>query len=239
MNNPTPETDDLFGDSVSISGNYAVVVALGSDDGAINSGSAYVYDVLTGDLIFTIDNPTPAIDDNFGRGGVSIEGNIITVGAQRDDTAGVDSGSVYTYQINFDDADTLIGGDGDDILYGLEGADTLFGGDGFDKLFGGANSDRFVFESASVFNDIDRIEDFDATEGDVIDISDVLTGYDRGTSDINDFVRFIDSGADTTMEIDADGAVGGANFQAAALIIGGAGLTPLDLETAGQLDGVV
>jgi Ca2+-binding RTX toxin-like protein len=238
LESPTARAFERFGSSVAIDGNYAVVGAGGEDVGANLGGAAYIYDVTTGKLLATLTNPTPSSNDQFGWS-VAIDGNTVVVGASDDDTGASNSGAVYTYQINFDDADTLIGGDGDDILYGLEGADTLFGGDGFDTLLGGENADRFVFESVSVFNDIDRIEDFDASEGDVIDISDVLIGYTRGSNNINDFVRFIDSGADTTMEIDADGAVGGANFQAAALIVGGAGLTPLDLETAGQLDGVV
>ncbi len=238
IENPIPAPNDGFGASVAIDGNYVVVGANGDDTEASDSGSVYIFDVTTGNLVFTLNNPTPIAGGGFGRS-VAIDGGNLVVGANNDDMGAANEGIVYTFQIDFDDADTLIGGDGDDILYGLEGADILYGDDGFDRLFGGENSDRFVLEAASVFNDVDRIEDFNLDEQDVIDISDVLVGYDRGISDINDFVRFIDSGADTTMEIDADGAVGGANFQAAALIVGGAGLTQLNLETSGQLDGVV
>ncbi len=103
----------------------------------------------------------------------------------------------------------------------------------------GDGSDRFIFEAASVFSGIDTIEDFDVNESDIIDISNVLTGYTRGVSDINDFVQFVDGGGDTTMEIDTDGLAGGVSFQAAALIIGGAGLDETTLEALGQLDGVV
>ena len=148
-------------------------------------------------------------------------------------------GTVYKFDVDFGDADTLYGGAGNDVLYGLYGDDVLVGGAGADRLYGGDGGDRFVFEGATIFNGVDRIMDFDQAQGDVIDISDVLTGYTRGVSDINDFVRFVIDGADSIMEIDTDGTVGGVNFEAAARIIGAAGLDALTLETAGQLDGVI
>ena len=38
---------------------------------------------------------------------------------------------------------------------------------------------------------IDRVRDFDQSEGDKINISDLLTGYDSATDDINDFVDIV------------------------------------------------
>ena len=150
--------------------------------------------------------------------------------------AGENQGAVYTFQIDFGDADILYGGDGDDTLFGLFGDDKLYGEAGADSLTGGEGSDSFIFERDTVFDGIDTIEDFSRAEGDIIDISDVLDGYTYGVSDIEDFVRFVDSGGDTTMEIDVDGAANGANYQAAAVIIGGAGLDVVnDLEYYGLI----
>ncbi len=231
LQNPTPTSNEYFGRDVAIDGNYAVVGAYQEDTNFVNSGTAYIYDVLSGKLLHTINNPIPGAGDFFGQS-VGIEGDTIIIGTLLTE-------NVYVYQVDFGDADTLYGGAESDFLYGLYGDDVLVGGAGADRLYGGEGGDRFVFEDSTTFNGVDIIMDFDATQGDVIDISDVLSGYDRGVSNINDFVRFVIDGANTIMEIDTDGAVGGANFEAAAQIIGGAGLDVLALETSGQLDGVI
>ncbi|VVS96417.1 Cadherin [Sphingomonas sp. EC-HK361] len=74
--------------------------------------------------------------------------------------------------------DRLDGGAGADTLLGKAGNDTLIGGAGKDTLTGGTEADTFVFNfgdttlnSASY----DRITDFKASEGDVIDL-DVVNG---------------------------------------------------------------
>lgn len=90
--------------------------------------------------------------------------------------------------------------------------DTLYGGDGLDIMYGGAGRDVFVFESASAFNDVDVINAFDVGENDAIDISDLLTGYVDGVSDINDFVQLTESGGNTLVGIDANGTTGGVSF---------------------------
>lgn len=238
LENPTPQDDDHFGESVAIDGNYAIVGATFEDTGALDTGSAYIFEVTTGRLLYTLNNPTPEAGDWFGNN-VSISGNLVTVTSTYDDNGGLDAGAIYTYIINFDDADTLYGGAGNDTLYGLEGADELYGGAGADVLFGGGNSDRFVFESGTAFDGLDRIEDFSTLEQDVIDISDVLVGYNKGVDDIADFVRFVDDGGDTVMQIDADGLVGGVSFETVAEVVGGAGLNALTLEMSGNLDTLV
>ncbi len=131
------------------------------------------------------------------------------------------------------------GTDVSDVLYGLNGDDVLYGGGGADILFGGNGADTFVFEADAVFAAEDRIEDFSVGENDVLDISNILTGYNFGTDNIADFARFVDSGADSYLEIDANGASGGANFESVALIVGGAGLDTTTLEASGNLDAVV
>ena len=46
-----------------------VVGAYTDDTGATNAGSAYVFDAATGNLLHTLNNPTPAASDYFGRFG--------------------------------------------------------------------------------------------------------------------------------------------------------------------------
>lgn len=67
----------------------------------------------------------------------------------------------------------IIGGSGNNILYGMDGNDTLYGRGGGDTLYGGAGADRFKYQSVidSPNGNADRIKDFSAAEGDVIDFS--------------------------------------------------------------------
>jgi len=94
--NPTPAFSDNFGSSVAVSGNTVVVGANRDDTGASNSGSAYLFNATTGELITTLGNPTPASNDNFGSS-VSVSGNIVVVGANLDDTGAINSGSAYLF----------------------------------------------------------------------------------------------------------------------------------------------
>ncbi len=95
INNPTPERADLFGKFVSISGNYVLVGADADDTGAKDAGSAYLFDT-SGNLLQTINNPTPEHDDQFGHS-VLISGNYIVVGAHHDNTGAQSAGSAYLF----------------------------------------------------------------------------------------------------------------------------------------------
>ena len=98
LNNPTPLDDDQFGISVGISGTTVVVGTSGDDDsGAVDAGSAYVYDLTSATPTTpsaTLNNPSPAQSDLFGSA-VAISGAEIAVGAPFDDTVTQDKGSAY------------------------------------------------------------------------------------------------------------------------------------------------
>lgn len=113
--------------------------------------------------------------------------------------------------------------------------DTLYGDDGFDQLYGGEGRDSFVFESASAFNDVDEVNDFNLSEYDALDISDLLVGYNPGTDDITEWVQITDSGSDSIVAVDANGLVGGSAYLDIAQINGLNGLDPTTMETNGQL----
>lgn len=120
-------------------------------------------------------------------------------------------------------ADVVSGNDGDNTIYGHDGDDVLYGLDGLDNLIGGLGSDTFTFLTDSAFNDLDVIQDFKTSQGDAIDISDLLIDFDPDQDAINDFIQITDNGSDSTISIDADG--GANNFQAVATIQGVTGLT--------------
>ncbi|MDU9047378.1 MAG: FG-GAP repeat protein [Candidatus Electrothrix sp. Rat3] len=90
--------DDWFGDSVSISGDTALVGADGDDDNGLDSGSAYVF-VRSGSIWSQQAKLTPndgAADDRFGYS-VTISGDTALVGAYGDDDNGSGSGSTYVF----------------------------------------------------------------------------------------------------------------------------------------------
>jgi hypothetical protein len=106
LDNPNPygtSASDRFGEVVGISGNYAIVGSQFEDDaGGTSSGKAYIFNVSTGALLQTIDNPNAygtSADDNFAKS-VAISGNYAIVGAyDEDDAGGTGSGKVYVYTV--------------------------------------------------------------------------------------------------------------------------------------------
>ena len=95
--------DDYFGESVSISGDAAVIGSPFDDDNGVISGSAYIYRsdgsgwVEEAKLLAS----DGATGDRFGES-VSIDGDTVAIGAYSDsnDGNGTDSGSVYVYHFN-------------------------------------------------------------------------------------------------------------------------------------------
>lgn len=94
------QTNDFFGASVRISGDYAIVGAWGDDIGTDNDqGSAYIF--VRNGTQWTLQAKITAIDglanDFFGRS-VSIDGDHVIIGAQGDDNgANINQGSAYIF----------------------------------------------------------------------------------------------------------------------------------------------
>jgi Ca2+-binding RTX toxin-like protein len=133
-----------------------------------------------------------------------------------------------------DDHDVLYGGAGNDIIDGGVGDDVLFGGEGADTLYGGHGRDQFVFDTMDGF--ADTVKDFAlGADGDVLNITDILQGYDEMADAISDFVRLVNSGGNTELQVNADGDAGG-SFAAVSIIEGGVGSATLaDLINNGNL----
>ncbi|MCH8345108.1 MAG: FG-GAP repeat protein [Planctomycetes bacterium] len=96
--------DDQFGNSVSISGDVAVVGANVDDDNGTSSGSAYVFikppgGWVTGTQTAKLTASDGALSDLFGSS-VSISGDVVVVGASRGDGIVADSGSAYVYVLS-------------------------------------------------------------------------------------------------------------------------------------------
>ncbi|MCB9963955.1 MAG: M10 family metallopeptidase C-terminal domain-containing protein [Rhodospirillales bacterium] len=132
--------------------------------------------------------------------------------------------------------DRLNGGAGDDDLRGGDGDDILVGGDGVDVLYGNGGSDVFGFTSSDGL--ADQVKDFTLSglEADSLNITDILSGFDALSDDINDFVMLNFRSTDRTdMFINADGL--GTDWVLTAVIRGSdfSGTTVDDLYGSGQI----
>lgn len=97
----SPAIDDLFGMSLAVSGDMVAVGAHLDDDGALNSGSVYLFDLASPTpevAVVSIDNPGPASNDEFGRA-VALAGTRLLVGARGDNTGATSAGSGYVFEV--------------------------------------------------------------------------------------------------------------------------------------------
>jgi len=94
------EASDLFGQSVAISGDYAIVGAVDEDEGGTDAGAAYVFHRTAG---ITWDTGTKIMasdaeaNDQFGIS-VATSGDYVLVGAYNEDINGTDAGAAYIFQ---------------------------------------------------------------------------------------------------------------------------------------------
>jgi hypothetical protein len=91
-------TRDLFGFSVSISGDTAIVGAHQNDAAGPNSGAAYVFtrNGTRWTQQIKLHPDDGGIEDEFGFA-VAIHDNLLIVGARKDDHAEIDAGSAYIF----------------------------------------------------------------------------------------------------------------------------------------------
>ncbi|MFJ7797058.1 LapA family giant adhesin, partial [Pseudomonas sp. NPDC096950] len=107
--------------------------------------------------------------------------------------------------------DTLDGGKGNDILLGGTGNDTLMGGSGNDILIGGSGADTFVWKAGDTGNDV--IKDFKASEGDRIDLRDLLQGETGST--IDNFLKITTVDGVSSLQVSSAGKFNSADAAAA------------------------
>lgn len=91
---------DFFGESIAASGSRIIAGAYWDDDAGSNSGSAYIYeyDAKGGwNQQAKLIAPDGNTQDQFGIA-VSISGDTVIIGANRDDVIGSDTGSAYMFQ---------------------------------------------------------------------------------------------------------------------------------------------
>ncbi len=153
-----------------------------------------LFSVTTGGLTGTQDGNDTLVtghgdDRAFGFAG----DDLVNGGAGNDLLSGMEGADILLGHVG---ADTLMGGDGRDLQRGGDGRDLLLGGAGADRLLGDAGDDVVIgglgadvlwgglgadiFRWASVTESSgtarDRVADFSAPEGDLLDLSALVAG---------------------------------------------------------------
>ena len=91
--------NDYFGSSVAIEGTTVVVGAVWKDDGAFNTGAAYVFDTRTGKQIYKLEAESSAIRE-FGHS-IAVSGTTAIISAPLEDIDGnfYAAGAVYLFDL--------------------------------------------------------------------------------------------------------------------------------------------
>ncbi|MGC7840905.1 immunoglobulin-like domain-containing protein, partial [Pseudomonas wayambapalatensis] len=194
--------DIIFGDLVtfdSVAGTGVdairgyVANKLGVDAGDVDARAMHKY-VTEHYTEFDISRSNDGNDTLMGG-----DGDDIIFGQGGDDY--IDGGRGNDILLGGTGNDTLLGGEGNDILIGGAGNDVLIGGKGDDILIGGTGADTFVWKAGDLGNDV--IKDFKATEGDRLDLRDLLQGEKAST--IDNFLKITTVNGESTLQVSTEG----------------------------------
>jgi hypothetical protein len=97
FSDPSGNVDGRFGTAVAALGDRLLVGAPFADMTAADTGTAYLFDTVTGALLETFENPTPSTGDQFGAALALLPGRV-AVGSWLDDVAAPDAGAVYIFR---------------------------------------------------------------------------------------------------------------------------------------------
>jgi Ca2+-binding RTX toxin-like protein len=237
-----------------LAGNDTIIGGTGNDsiDGGTGADTMAGGD---GDDTYFVDNPNDVIDEAAGFGDDTLITKISYVlnptaeiehiqlqgltgerftASDTDNEITCDSTAKVIFAMGGND--TVTGSPGNDFIDGGSGDDTLIGNGGNDQLTGGAGQDTVVLKFDSTFTHVVHITDFNVTDtglvgtpviGDILDISDIMS-HASGTGHVepdSDWVRLVDNGTNTVVQIDLDGAGTAHHFQTVAILEGTTGLT--------------
>jgi VCBS repeat-containing protein len=164
FDDPTVKTSDQFGTSVALDGDRVLIGAQSDSTQGANVGQAHLFDVTTGALLQTFDDPTVTGGDQFGHS-VALDGNRALIGARNDSQAHLFDVSTGNLLQTFDDPTVTTTGDNFGTSVALDG----------DRVLVGAPNDDtqgFVVGQAHLF---------DATTGNLLQTFDdpTVTDFDN------------------------------------------------------------
>ncbi|MGI9106459.1 MAG: hypothetical protein ACR2G4_09440 [Pyrinomonadaceae bacterium] len=179
---------DLFGNSVSVSGDTAIVGAFGDDNsGGFNAGSAYVFTRSNG--VWTQQQrlqASDAADSDFFGASIAISGETAIIGAYEDDNSGGSNvGSAYVFtrnngmwteqqRLQASDAATF---DGFGLSVAISGDTAVIGAARDDHSGGQDTGSAYVFtRSNGVWIQQQRLQASDAAPGDFFGVSVSVSG---------------------------------------------------------------
>lgn len=93
------EVGDQFGFSVAIRDGIIAVGAPSNDENGVDSGSAYLFDAMTGDELWRLTPDDGASGDGFGYS-IDMADGIVAVGARLEDENGADAGAAYLFSVS-------------------------------------------------------------------------------------------------------------------------------------------
>ncbi len=177
----------------------------------------------TGTLSITNENGDLTTVSSTGTTSVAGEYGVLTIAANGSYTYNLNANvegqnilhkEVFTYTLAATDGTITTHSFTIDLhptITGTTGADTITGGAYDDTITTGAGADTLVYHllataDATGGNGHDTWTDFNVAQGDKVDISNLLIGWNDSTSNINDFVK-VDHTSDgnTVLSIDRDG----------------------------------
>ena len=133
----------------------------------------------------------------------------------------------------------VIGSSFNDFLAGSSSGDVIVGGAGADRLTGNGGSDRFTYRNGDA-SAVDTITDFNTSApglgGDVLDIRDLLGGASVTVGNVSTYLDIRESGGDTILSIDRDGAGSNYGFQDFVVLTDRSGLSLTSLLANGNID---
>jgi hypothetical protein len=176
-------------------------------NGASTSTALSMVAVDTTDTQFT---GVGSVGDVSVNGGSTAYSAPVTLAATRYGTSQIDN------LVGDDSNNQLLGLAGNDTLNGGLGDDYLDGGKGADTLIGGTGKDTFVWhfgDGGSPGTPVrDTINDFNRSEGDVLDLRDLLKN--ESASNLTQYLHFTASGSDTLVQVSRLGSFNGSNYAA-------------------------
>ncbi|MEZ6068662.1 MAG: hypothetical protein R3C10_00030 [Pirellulales bacterium] len=96
IDNPQPESADLFGSSLATKAHHAIIGAFDDDGPDVDDvGAVFLYDLDSRELLLRIDNPEPQLEDKFGFK-VAWVGDNIAVGTW-DESEGIGENRVFVF----------------------------------------------------------------------------------------------------------------------------------------------